>query len=70
MADEQKTDTVETATTEIQQEEVKVEENKEDFFNKSQVDDIVKERLARERRKIYKELGTEDLNAAKLSLQE
>ena len=70
MADEQKTDTVETATTEIQQEEVKVEENKEDSFNKSQVDDIVKERLARERRKIYKELGTEDLNAAKLSLQE
>ena len=70
MADEQKTDTVETATTEIQQEEVKVEENKEDSFNKAQVDDIVKERLARERRKIYKELGTEDLNAAKLSLQE
>ena len=70
MADEQKTDTVETATTEIQQEEVKVEENKEDSFNKSQVDDIVKERLARERRKIYKELGTEDLNVAKSALQE
>ena len=70
MADEQKTDTVETATTEIQQEEVKVEENKEDFFNKSQVDDIVKERLARERRKIYKELGTEDINVAKSALQE
>jgi len=70
MADELKSDKVETATTEIQQEEVKVEENKEDSFNKAQVDDIVKERLARERRKIYKELGTEDLNAAKLSLQE
>ena len=70
MADEQKTDTVETATTEIQQEEVKVEENKEDSFNKSQVDDIVKERLARERRKIYKELGTEDINVAKSALQE
>ena len=70
MADEQKTDTVETATTEIQQEEVKVEENKEDFFNKSQVDDIVKERLARERRKIYKELGTEDIYVAKSALQE
>ena len=70
MADEQKTDTVETATTEIQQEEVKVEENKEDSFNKSQVDDIVKERLARERRKFYKELGTEDLNVAKSALQE
>ena len=70
MADEQKTDTVETATTEIQQEEVKVEENKEDSFNKAQVDDIVKERLARERRKIYKELGTEDINVAKSALQE
>ena len=70
MADEQKTDTVETATTEIQQEEVKVEENKEDSFNKSQVDYIVKERLARERRKIYKELGTEDINVAKSALQE
>ena len=70
MADEQKTDTVETATTEIQQEEVKIEENKEDSFNKSQVDDIVKERLARERRKIYKELGTEDINVAKSALQE
>ena len=70
MADEQKTDTVETATTEIQQEEVKVEENKEDSFNKSQVVDIVKERLARERRKIYKELGTEDINVAKSALQE
>ena len=70
MADEQKTDTVETATTEIQQEEVKVEANKEDSFNKSQVDDIVKERLARERRKIFKELGTEDLNVAKSALAE
>ena len=70
MADEQKTDTVETATTEIQQEEVKVEENKEDSFNKAQVDDIVKERLARERRKIYKELGTEDINVAKSAFQE
>ena len=70
MADEQKTDTVETATTEIQQEEVKVEKNKEDSFNKAQVDDIVKERLARERRKIYKELGTEDINVAKSALQE
>jgi len=70
MADELKSDKVETATTEIQQEEVKVEENKEDSFNKSQVDDIVKERLARERRKFYKELGTEDLNVAKSALQE
>ena len=69
MADEQKTDTVETATTEIQQEEVKQEEVNSGF-TAEQVEDKIKERLARERRKIYKELGTEDLNAAKSALQE
>ena len=71
MADEQKTDKVETATTEIQQEEVKQEEVKTDpSFTAEQVEDKIKERLARERRKIYKELGTEDLNIAKSALQE
>ena len=69
MADEQKTDTVETATTEIQQEEVKQEEVNTGF-TAEQVEDKIKERLARERRKIYKELGTEDLNTAKSALQE
>ena len=71
MADEQKTDTVETATTEVQQEEVKQEEVKVDpSFTAEQVEEKIKERLARERRKIYKELGTEDLNIAKSALQE
>ena len=71
MADEQKTDKVETATTEIQQEEVKQEEAKVDpSFTAEQVEDKIKERLARERRKIYKELGTEDLKIAKSALQE
>ena len=69
MADEQKTDTVETATTEVQQEEVKQEEVNSGF-TAEQVEDKIKERLARERRKIYKELGTEDLNTAKSALQE
>ena len=69
MADEQKTDTVETATTEIQQEEVKQEEVNSGF-TAEQVEDKIKERLARERRKIYKELGTEDLNVAKSALAE
>ncbi len=69
MADEQKTDTVETATTEIQQEEVKQEEVNTGF-SAEQVEEKIKERLARERRKIYKELGTEDLNTAKSALQE
>ena len=69
MADEQKTDTVETATTEIQQEEVKQEEVNTGF-SAEQVEEKIKERLARERRKIYKELGTEDLNVAKSALAE
>ena len=69
MADEQKTDTVETATTEVQQEEVKQEEVNTGF-SAEQVEEKIKERLARERRKIYKELGTEDLNTAKSALQE
>ena len=69
MADEQKTDTVETATTESKQEEVKQEEVNTGF-SAEQVEEKIKERLARERRKIYKELGTEDLNTAKSALQE
>ena len=70
MADEQKTDTVETATTESKQEEVKQEEVVNTGFSAEQVEEKIKERLARERRKIYKELGTEDLNVAKSALQE
>ena len=70
MADEQKTDTVETATTESKQEEVKQEEVVNTGLSAEQVEEKIKERLARERRKIYKELGTEDLNVAKSALQE
>ena len=70
MADEQKTDTVETATTESKQEEVKQEEVVNTGFSAEQVEEKIKERLARERRKIFKELGTEDLNVAKSALEE
>ena len=70
MADEQKTDTVETATTESKQEEVKQEEVVNTGFTAEQVENKIKERLARERRKIFKELGTEDLNVAKSALAE
>ena len=69
MADELKSDKVETATTEVQQEEVK-EEKVDPTFTADQVEDKIKERLARERRKIYKELGTEDINVAKTALKE
>ena len=69
MADELKSDKVETATTEVQQEEAK-EEKVDPTFTADQVEDKIKERLARERRKIYKELGTEDINVAKTALKE
>ena len=72
MADELKADKVETATTEVQQEEVKQEEAKANLlsFTAEQVEDKIKERLARERRKISKELGTEDFTMAKSALKE
>ena len=70
MADEQKPDTVETETIESKQEEVKQEEVKIPSFTAEQVEDKIKERLARERRKISKELGTEDFTMAKSALKE
>ena len=69
MADEQKTDTVETKPAESIEKEV-VKEETSPSFSAEQVEEKIKERLARERRKIYKELGTEDLNVAKSALQE
>ena len=68
MADEQKTDTVEeTAPVTEAVEEKKVEEN---LYNEKQLEDAIKARLARERSKIYKELGTDNLEAAKTAMKE
>ena len=71
MADEQNTDTVqETAPVEAVEEtkvETKVEEN---LYNEKQLQDAIKSRLARERSKIYKELGTDNLDVAKTALKE
>lgn len=68
MADEQKTDTVEeTAPITEAVEEKKVEEN---LYNEKQLEDAIKARLARERSKIYKELGTDNLEAAKSAIKE
>jgi acylphosphatase len=68
MADEQKTDTVEeTAPVTEAVEEKKVEEN---LYNEKQLEDAIKARLARERSKIYKELGTDNLEAAKSAMKE
>jgi len=71
MADEQKTDTVqETAPVEAV-EETKVENKaEENLYNEKQLQDAIKARLARERSKIYKELGTDNLDVAKTALKE
>lgn len=68
MADEQKTDTVEeTAPITEAVEEKKVEEN---LYNEQQLEDAIKSRLSRERSKIYKELGTDNLETAKIAMKE
>ena len=73
MADEQKTDTVqETAPVDKAVEDVKVEEKKaeENLYNRRQLEDAVKKRLAQERSQIYKELGTDNLEAARNAMKE
>jgi hypothetical protein len=45
-------------------------EIKEEVFTQQQVDDAISARLKRERQKIYKELGTENLEAAKNAIKE
>ena len=45
-------------------------ETKEEVFTQQQVDDAISARLKRERQKIYKELGTENLEAAKNAIKE
>jgi len=68
MADEQiKTDQVEETAPVEAVEEKKVEEN---LYNQRQLEDAVKARLARERHKIYQELGTDNLEVAKSALKE
>ena len=69
MADEQKkTDQVEeTAPVQEAVEEKKVEET---LYNQRQLEDAIKSRLARERAKMYQELGTDNLEQAKSALKE
>ena len=50
--------------------EDKQPETKEEVFTQQQVDDAISARLKRERQKIYKELGTENLEAAKNAIKE
>jgi acylphosphatase len=68
MADEQKkTDQVEETAPVEAVEEKKAEET---LYNQRQLEDAIKSRLARERAKMYQELGTDNLEQAKSALKE
>jgi acylphosphatase len=68
MADEQKkTDQVEETAPVEAVEEKKAEET---LYNQRQLEDAIKSRLARERAKMYQELGTDNLDQAKSALKE
>jgi len=65
MADEQNNTVMETAP-ETNAEETKVEENKvvENSYTEQQMQDAIRTRIGQEREKIYKKLGTKDLDSA------
>jgi polyribonucleotide nucleotidyltransferase len=65
MADEQNNTVLETAP-ETNAEETKVEENKvvENSYTEQQMQDAIRTRIGQEREKIYKKLGTKDLDSA------
>jgi hypothetical protein len=65
MADEQNNTVLETAP-ENKAEETKVEENEvvENSYTEQQMQDAIRTRIGQEREKIYKKLGTKDLDSA------
>jgi hypothetical protein len=65
MADEQNNTVMETAP-ETNAEETKVEENTvaETTYTEQQMQDAIRTRIGKEREKIFKKLGTEDLDSA------
>ena len=72
MAEEQSNLDQVNETLETKNEEVKQEQNTEENkgYSQADIEGIVKSRLARERAKIYKELGTDNLDDVKSLLQE
>lgn len=72
MAEEQSNLDQVNETLETKNEEVKQEQNTEENkgYSQAEIENIVKTRLARERAKIYKELGTDNLDDVKSLLQE
>ena len=71
MADEQKADLVEETAPIQEAEEVKeTQEQKENSYTEKQLEEAVRSRLARERAKMYRELGTDKLDEAKSAIEE
>ena len=72
MADEQKTDTVETAPETNNAEEAKAEENivVENSYTEQQMQDAIRTGIGQEREKIYKKLGTKDLESAVTAIKQ
>jgi len=66
----QENETLETKNEQVVEETKQEEQTSEKGYSQSDIENIVKTRLARERAKIYKELGTDNLDDVKQMMQE
>jgi len=67
MAEEQKTESVEETKEVVEEQQPEV---KEEVYTQQQLDDAIKARIIRERQKILKDIGTDNLDNAKVALKE
>lgn len=67
MAEEQKTESVEETKEVVEEKQPEV---KEEVYTQQQLDDAIKARIIRERQKILKDIGTDNLDNAKIALKE
>ena len=67
MAEEKKTESVEETKEVVEEQQPEV---KEEVYTQQQLDDAIKARIIRERQKILKDIGTDNLDNAKIALKE
>jgi len=67
MAEEKNTESVEETKEVVEEQQPEV---KEDVYTQQQFDDAIKARIIRERQKILKDIGTDNLDNAKIALKE
>ena len=67
MAEEQKTESVEETKEVVEEKQPEV---KEEVYTQQQLDDAIKARIIRERQKILKDIGTDNLDNAKIAIKE